>query len=162
MTEYPYERGAPFTTRFVYAYSDASAPDYIERFSAARAHARRDLELPEAAASAVERRPPPADLDRRIQRFEVTGKVYSAYNNNGRGTLAAAADRIDDYVDFAEWVSSAYRSSGELPYLNALIKVLDVICAERARIGTAELAGRVCRLLDAESQHVANIAGRTA
>lgn len=96
------------------------------------------------------------NLDRLIQRFEVSKRLHRAYGADWR-----ALDR-DDYHDlglylrFAELAEASYARTGRLPCLNALIKCLDTMVALRDRL-TRDQAARLATLIARERLHVGRL-----
>ena len=65
------------------------------------------------------------------------------------------------YVAFAEAVEVAYAATGRLPYLNALLKCMDTLCALRHRLDPPERM-RLDELIAGEAAHVAALEEATA
>lgn len=180
MSDYPYARGDLLELRNTYFY----APFGGEAFLAAwRAERQSVLEnLPQASpAPAVDEGGASTDrllerlysaysagrqgreetrlLDRLIQRFEVSKRVHSEYNEAFRPVDPEDYRDLGRYVRFAEVLDAAFVQTGGLPCLNAMLKCLDTLTAMRGRLGSAA-AGRLARLIERERQHVDSLAGR--
>ncbi len=78
-------------------------------------------------------------LDLLIKRFEVTRKVYSAYNNEFR-----PIDKNTSFVDFECYVFlaylliTAYKRSPRLQYVNALLKLDDIVLSNWRKLDENE------------------------
>jgi hypothetical protein len=68
-------------------------------------------------------------LDRLVQRFEVTKRVYGRYDADCRAVDKGDYLRLDLYVAFGVLLQEAYVKTSCLTYLNALLKLLDTVCA---------------------------------
>jgi len=62
-----------------------------------------------------------------VQRFEVAKRVYPKYGINWRPTNKNDYKELSLYLLFAELMVRAYQYSAKLPYLNALLKVVDTL-----------------------------------
>jgi hypothetical protein len=98
-------------------------------------------------------------LELLVQRFEVTKRVHNAYGPDRRAVNKEEYRDLGLYVRFAEVLEAAYRRTGMLPCLNALLKCLDTLCAGRRELPAA-CGARVARLVLAERELVAELAGR--
>ncbi len=92
-----------------------------------------------------------------LKKFEVFKRVHAGYDAEFR-----ALDRDDHkdtalYVAAAEVFEAAYAETGELPFLNALMKSLDTISALREEIDPA-MHGRLGRVIEREAAHVSALA----
>ena len=63
---------------------------------------------------------------------------------------------ISPYIRFAEILNSAYEGSKELYYLNALLKVMDILFSEKSNLSSKEV-GRLSRLVCGENKHISNL-----
>lgn len=68
-------------------------------------------------------------LDQLVQRFEVTKRVYGHYAADCRAVDKSDYLRLDHYVAFGVLLQDAYVKTSCLTYLNALLKLLDTVCA---------------------------------
>lgn len=101
-------------------------------------------------ASAATRPPAQALLARIVQRFEVSKRVHSAYTPAWRPADPNAYHDLTLYLRLAEVLAAACADPDleSLPLLNALLKVVDTLCAERHRLDRglgARLAGVIER-----------------
>ncbi|MGE5548198.1 MAG: hypothetical protein ACM33T_14930 [Solirubrobacterales bacterium] len=94
-----------------------------------------------------------ADLDKLVQRFEVTKRLHAAYNERWRAVDPADFAGLDRYVCFGETLVLAYSVTRGLQYLNALLKCLDTVTALRAGL-TAEQQQRLRDLIGHERSFV--------
>ena len=96
-------------------------------------------------------------LDRLVQRFEVTKRLHGEYGPNWRPVDPMDYRRMERYVRFAEILHLAYQSTGGLPYLNALLKVMDTLTASRSALNAQQLT-RLRALIVHEQNHVNRLA----
>jgi len=96
-------------------------------------------------------------LDRLVQRFEVTKRLHGEYGPNWRPVDPRDYRRMERYVRFAEVLHLAYQSTGGLPYLNALLKVIDTLTASRPALNAQQLT-RLRALIVHEQNHVNRLA----
>ncbi|MEM6594820.1 MAG: hypothetical protein AAF672_08505 [Pseudomonadota bacterium] len=93
------------------------------------------------------------DLDRLLQRFEVTKRVHHAYTDAWRAVDKTKFDAAPAYVSLAEAMAWAYSTTGRLTYLNTLLKLLDTLSNLINRL-PGGLAGRVDTLMGRELRFV--------
>jgi len=96
-------------------------------------------------------------LDRLVQRFEVSKRVYTAYDRSIRAVRDSGYERLDLYLMFGEVLVLAFRRAENLTYLNCLLKVTDTLIAMQDRL-PASLHGRLERLIMQERDAVQVIA----
>ncbi len=116
--------------------------------------ASSETKQPEAASIQVQ-----PWLDRLLQRFEVTKRIYTRYNLEFR---AAGEHRYTDmalYAGFGEVMELAYKKTSKLQYLNALIKLLDTLISRSMDL-SEDVGGRTARLILQEQEHVRDLANR--
>jgi hypothetical protein len=77
-------------------------------------------------------------LDRMVQRFEVTKRVYQDYQPGFRKG-AGGADSIRLYWLLALVLSLYYAASNNLKYLSTLLKVCDILCSIKGNLQNAEI-----------------------
>lgn len=92
-------------------------------------------------------------LDRLLQRFEVTKRIYDAYRPDWKAVDPAAFYSFHSYVRFAEILVAAYGATSNLIYLNTLLKCADTLCALSSRL-SAPLLARLSAILKAEASFV--------
>ncbi|ANN74227.1 hypothetical protein [Bordetella bronchialis] len=98
-----------------------------------------------------------AELDRLVQRFEVTKRVHAQYNENWRPVDTDDYRALGPYVRLGEVLELAYGKVRRLQYLNALLKCLDTLTALHERLDDAQME-RVRILVRAERVHAHNLA----
>lgn len=95
-------------------------------------------------------------LDMLLRNFEAKKRIYEDYNpgftSMGRHDFRA----LCLYVRFAEVLVLAYRRWQALPYLNALMKCVDILCAMRGGLVAADQR-RVVGIIMAEADFVAEL-----
>ena len=96
-------------------------------------------------------------LDKLLQRFEVTKRIYTTYNSNLRPMKPEEYHDLELYLRWAEVLETAYSHTEKLPYLNALLKVLDTLISQDEKLTTATLS-RLAWLLEREKKHVKTLA----
>ena len=96
-------------------------------------------------------------LNAMIKKFEVTKRVHEAYGPDFRAQDRSACRDLSLYVRFAEVVEVGYARSGALSCLNALLKCLDTLCAQRDAMDPS-LAARLATLIGRERDHVTRLA----
>ncbi|MBI4665276.1 MAG: hypothetical protein HY751_02570 [Nitrospinae bacterium] len=94
-----------------------------------------------------------------VKRFEVTKRIYSAYNGELRPVDTQDFMGLGNYASFAETLIAAHEITGSLVYLNALLKCVDILCAARERIGD-QLKGRVAAVIREERARVLAVCAR--
>ena len=92
-----------------------------------------------------------------IQRFEVTKRLYGAYIESGKPLKAGDFQELELYVRFGELLAAAYELEPKLPYVNALLKCVDSLCALSSRLDSYQ-QGRLSRLIDFERTIVSGLA----
>lgn len=92
-----------------------------------------------------------------VKKFEVTKRIHEFYDNFFRTKEEAGFDNLGLYVKAAEVFEGAYARSGELPFLNVLIKCIDTLSSAEDSLKSSE-RGRLARLISKELYHVRAIA----
>lgn len=100
-------------------------------------------------------------LDRLVQRFEVSKRVFGHYDDAYRAVDKSDYGQLGLYVAFGLLLEEAYRDTGCLTYLNGLLKLLDTLCACSLLV-PMPLRGTVAWLIDREAGHVAALKGGVA
>lgn len=77
-------------------------------------------------------------LELLLKRFEVTKRIYDEYDENFRCEDKSRCNSIFLYVRFAELLLLVYQNTKRLPFLNALIKVNDILCSRWVDIDQSE------------------------
>ena len=78
---------------------------------------------PEEAATALSR------VDRLVQRFEVTKRIFDGYDDSWRALDRKRYHNSVSYALFAVLLSKAYEKTASLTYINALLKCGDILNA---------------------------------
>ena len=149
---YPYASGNLLEQRNTYFYSTYEGPSFLDAWREQREQTLRDLsnavptvgKYDDALLSAptdvllesihrdlcarrkfVQHQP----LDRLVQRFEVSKRLHGEYDVAWHPVEPADYRSLERYVRFAEILALAYAQAGRLPYLNAMLKVVDTLSA---------------------------------
>jgi len=96
-------------------------------------------------------------IDKLLQRFEVSKRLHGEYNSKWRPIDPSDYQGMETYLRFAELMDQAYLSSAKLHYLNALLKSIDTLTALVVRLD-AQQFNRLKQLADSERDHVKNLA----
>lgn len=164
---YPYASGSLLEQGNTYFYSTFQGPEFLQAWHVARSRILATLPPPSAPHHDVSRMALPvgvqvdtaellaslnlaalnADLsqflkikfwiDRLVQRFEVSKRLYAIYvlrDGRLKAESGSSFRRMPLYLEFGELMVAAYRVSRELPYLNVLLKALDTLSAVRAEL----------------------------
>jgi hypothetical protein len=99
------------------------------------------------------------NLDAILRNFEAKKKIYQDYNPGFTSKDRTDYKALSLYVDFASLIVAAYARWQELPYLNALLKVLDILCASCGTLSASDKS-RVSDIIDAEQRYVDELARR--
>jgi len=99
------------------------------------------------------------NLDAILRNFEAKKRIYQDYNPGFTSKGRADYRELGLYVEFAQLMVAAYRKWQELPYLNALIKCMDILCAHRTDLLDSEKF-KMRHLIDAETEYVGQLAQR--
>ncbi|CDL00647.1 conserved protein of unknown function [Magnetospirillum gryphiswaldense MSR-1 v2] len=178
---YPYASGALLDQRNTYFYSVYGGRAFLSDWQAVRAlvlvapaahpPAPRPVTLPShpmavdtgdlleavMAAPAVEAARP--WLDELVKKFEVTKRIHQAYDQHFRAVDPTSFRDLALYVRLAEVFEAAYAMLGQLPLLNALLKVIDTLSAVLADLNMEQRA-RVALLALREREHVNALSAR--
>ncbi|MBF0383003.1 MAG: adenylyl-sulfate kinase [Magnetococcales bacterium] len=178
-SQYSYAEGDRLTERNTYFYTPFAGASFIKAWKKNRQH------LLAAEAASVPKPSPAAALDdggwetklllehllatadqknrlreKLLQKFEVTKRIFTAYNSDLRPIDGKAYHDLSLYLRWAEVLEAAYTNhSGKLPYLNALLKAMDILIAHHEQL-SANLRGRLARLVQREYFHLAVVAAR--
>jgi hypothetical protein len=174
---YPYAQGNLLESPNTYFYTEYRGAEFLDAWSQARSVVRsalfqrdRSSDRPDADpqhpalerlfADAVGLRrgaPLSPGMELLLKRFEVTKRVFDAYDEEFRPLDRTAYTQLGNYVRLAETFDIAYDRSGDLRMLNALLKILDTLCAHHQRLDDS-LGARVAHLLGREQAHVRALA----
>lgn len=96
-------------------------------------------------------------LNRLVQRFEVSKRLHSQYNQAWKPTNVDDFYHLDRYVRFAEVLNLAYVMTNSLVYLNAFLKCMDTLTAVRMQLDKLQIA-RLNILIKKERAHIQQLA----
>lgn len=177
LTLYPYATGNRLDERNTYSYSPYFGRDLLvawtlQRNDALQAAADRPApvtsdqptdrllaSLSDSLAAGTTSSTEWAQIDRLLQRFEVSKRLHGEYSAYWRPIAAAEYDGMERYLRFAEMVDLAYQASTRLQYLNVLLKCMDTLTALASRLQTSQ-AARLEQLIRQERSHVHQLAQR--
>lgn len=177
---YTYDEGDLLEQRNTYTYTAYQGPGFIDAYTAARHTALTRLgtsAAPPPPTTVEWRRGATVDtsdfLDAAwsafqagadgavvrhfgtlLKRFEVTKRIWNAYDADFRGEPTSGYRNLDLYVRFGEVLELAYSRTGSLVYLNALLKCVDTCTA---MVGEVTLQGRLAHLIRCELDHVSRL-----
>lgn len=177
---YPYAFGDVLENPNTYHYSPYQGHEFLSAWREQRINAQLDLdariglasEVGADAGSATDRMldtvcrdvargdvaaEGEAVLNSLVQRFEVTKRLHGEYNAKFRPVDPTDYQSLERYVRFAETLDMAYTLTHRLPYLNALLKCLDILTALSGRLDITQ-SKRVRQLIDREREHVQRLA----
>lgn len=176
---YPYAQGELLERPHTYFFSSYGGAAFVQAWRADRAACRNGLVqsvphtetactgptadcLQHWAAQLSASGLPPQErrqLDALLRNFEAKKRLYEDYHPGFNSRDRTDFRALCLYVRFAEVLVLAYRRWQALPYLNALLKCLDILCAERGRLTPADRS-RVAAAIAAEAEFVAALAGQ--
>lgn len=176
---YPYASGDLLESPNTYFYSEFKGPEFIRDWQESRAACldenapsasvieqtcdgptARFLEQVMAQLAAPDFAPVEKQrLDALLRNFEAKKRIYEDYHPGFNSKDRTDYRALCLYVRFAEAMVAAYRRWQALPYLNALIKCLDILCAMRDRLDHSGRR-RLAVLVAAEGEFVAALAQR--
>jgi len=174
---YPYAQGRLLHDRNSYFYSTYKGHAFLDAWARQRANAgisapaRNDVISCETPAMALIRSVREglkanasdeslwSEMDCLVQRFEVTKRVHHEYKPNWRAVDPTQFNAADAYVELADAFCDAYRLSGQLPYLNALLKILDTLTSFMGDLAPS-LRDRVSRQISLEVSFVEELQER--
>jgi len=91
-----------------------------------------------------------------LKRFEVGKRIYAEYHDDLRPVNSNNYKDIFLYLKFAEILNIAYEESSELYYLNALLKVMDIVVSEKNNLSKEE-SKWLSILAVEENKHISNL-----
>jgi hypothetical protein len=94
-----------------------------------------------------------SSLDAILRNFEAKRRIYTDYNKGFTSRGRSDDDLLELYVCFAEILDIAYTKYAALPYLNGLLKLVDMLCALTEQLSHHQ-AERLAVLIKAEHAHV--------
>jgi len=92
-----------------------------------------------------------------LKRFEVSKRIYKAYGKEFRVHDKDDYNDLTLYLYTAEVFESAYRLTGKMQYINALLKCVDILCAFNKEINK-HCRRRVAWLIGRERHHIIALA----
>jgi hypothetical protein len=97
-------------------------------------------------------------LESLLKHFEITKRVYDAYNSKIRAVDKNSYHSFNRYLRLAESFEIAYERTKDLRTLNALLKILDTLCGSSLE-QLPEDSPRLARLIVKESEHIEYLSG---
>lgn len=88
-----------------------------------------------------------------LKSFELTKRVYSEYDGQLKPVDKDTYKNIGHYLRLAELMVVAYKIDRDLTYLNALLKLVDILIAHRAELDY-EFNSRLSWVIEKEIMHV--------
>jgi methionyl-tRNA formyltransferase len=182
---YPYASGDRLEQRNTYFYTPYFGIAFLEAWRQQRAQALRELAAaPSSALGGSEAAPgwhatdrllesiyrdlsagdlPDNDslrtLNRLLQRFEVSKRLHGAYDANWRATDVSDYRSMDRYLRFGEILVLAYGRAGALPYLSALLKIVDTLTSRLETLDAPQRT-RLAEVIVRERDYVDRLAAR--
>lgn len=163
MIDYPYTDRDLLETREHYFYSTLQGPEFFDAWRDARratldilpigdvSRAKRpdatgypapgqDAIRTDALLDALEADPDAGWLERLVQRFEVTKRLYDSYDGRLRKPHGDCRD-LRPYARLAGLLAGDVAASGDLKHLSTLLKLNDLLCSQppARRCGVAAL-----------------------
>lgn len=108
---------------------------------------------------ALEARPDAIWLNRLVQRFEVTKRIYERYDGQLRKPRGAAYRDLLPYARLAAVLARRTDGAHRMIWLNALLKLNDLLCSQPAD-ARAGIGALLARSLSAELDAVASLEAR--
>lgn len=173
---YPYADGDLLENRNTYFYSQYGGQDFLTGWQARRHKLAEDLQTITDISTKVMREETPFivlskniklalseesfdDLNKLLQRWEVTKRIHSAYKENWRPVDNKDYKRADHYLIFAELLDLAYGKTRHLPYFNGLLKVMDTLTSLSGQFGSDERQ-RLLHLIGQERRYFDDLCDR--
>ena len=95
-------------------------------------------------------------LDLLVQRFEAGKRIYAYLDEDGRSVRKSDYRNLERYVGFGEVLLLAWMHSAHLPYLNALLKLNDLLSAYTSSL-PVQLRTRFAHLIRGEMAAIGQI-----
>lgn len=92
-------------------------------------------------------------FDLLLQRFEVTKRIYAYYDKNYRPIDINDYHRLECYISFGEVLNLIYLKTGNIKYLNTLLKCLDILISLQKDLNT-EQDSKLKELIKQEIFHI--------
>jgi hypothetical protein len=178
---YPYSHGDRLNDRNTYFYSEYHGPAFLEAWHASRSAALAALpaalppQLPAARAGQATEGYNTAELlthllqeqskqsehqpllDRLLQRFEVSKRLYRQYDADFKAIRDSGYDDLNLYILFAAVCVDSQKRPAAMRFLNALLKALDSLISARERL-EPEQGARLAWLIEKERAWVQRLA----
>lgn len=175
--DYPYARGDLLHERNTYYYTPYHGRQFLGTWRAARNDVLANLPAPAAAAPpahaaavsagvahgdtrvllecalAARDKKACALLEKFVKKFEITKRIHESYDADFRAVNGSAFLRVDLYVRAAELFEVGFCETGDLRYLNVLLKCLDTLSVVTDDLKQDDQA-RLARLIQREREHV--------
>lgn len=97
-------------------------------------------------------------LDELVKKFEVTKRMHVAYDARFQAVDRGRYRDFGLYVRLAEVLEAAYAGTGDLVFLNAMLKCIDTLSSACGRLATDDGA-RLAWLIERERLHVDALEG---
>ena len=97
-------------------------------------------------------------LESFVAKFEVFGRLFAWYRNDGRRHPDSPTADLATYIQFAERLSEIAEASASLKHLSALLKLCDALTSQPAIRYRSEEAANLAALLDREASLVNGVA----
>ena len=97
------------------------------------------------------------NLDALLRNFEAKKRIYEDYHPGFTSKDRSDYHELGLYVRFAEMMALSFNKWEELPYLNAMIKCIDILCAMRQELSLNEKR-KLAEIIEAEAEFVAKLA----
>lgn len=98
-------------------------------------------------------------LNHLVQRFEVSKRLHDSYDANWRPVNTQRYHGIERYIRLGEALSLAHDRTGELPYLNALLKCIDTLTSMAEQLDHSQ-GIRVNQLISDEHKYVERLSAQ--
>jgi methionyl-tRNA formyltransferase len=134
--------------------SESALPDDNAAVAGLLQHLKKQLAGASASAGDYQ------TLDRLLQRFEVSKRLHDGYASNWKPLDASRYHGKERYVLLAEVLCLAAASTGDLRYLNGLLKCVDTLTATGIATGRSGSA-RLNAVLEQERHLVDHVAARS-
>jgi len=175
---YPYTGRDLFAEPESYAYAKCDGADFLNEWQESRRDAMDALAIrarERQIEDRTERDAPPVDaiklqsllhekpicivlLEPWIVKFEVFGRLFAWYRDDGRRHPDSPTASLATYILFAERLCETAEEFGSLKHLSILLKVCDALASQPATTFQVDEAANLIALLNREALLVANIA----
>lgn len=184
---YPFASGDPLQQRYVYSYAPFGGMALLQAWRASREATILALTTTEAVtpcdsppesleprndwlstdtlidqlkASLADPAPDWKRLDRLVARYEASKRLHAFQDGEGKGIRESSFTSLPSYLAFGELLVAAWRVRQHWPYLNALLKICDLLASYADRIPTS-LRLRAAAVLQDEVSLLADLTKKT-